>query len=38
LGQWTYNFNSTTLDAVPITNNDTPVSRWQVQMGVRIRF
>jgi hypothetical protein len=37
-GQWTYNFNSSTLDAVPITVNDTPASRWQVQMGVRIRF
>ena len=38
LGQWNYTYNSGTLDGVPVTVNDTPVSRWQVQMGMRIRF
>jgi len=38
LGQWLYTFNSTTLDGAPIVANDFPVSRWQVQTGIRIRF
>jgi hypothetical protein len=37
-GAWGYTFNSGTLDGVPVTANDYPVSRWQVQMGMRIRF
>jgi len=40
-GSWAYNFatsGATTLDAVPITANDYPISRWQVQGGLRIRF
>ncbi len=37
-GQWIYTFNSSTLDSVPTTVNDTPISRWQVQAGMRIRF
>ncbi len=38
LGQWNYTFNSTTLNTVPVTVNDQPVSRWQAQIGVRVRF
>lgn len=37
-GSWGYTFNSGTLDGVPVVANDFPVSRWQVQMGMRIRF
>lgn len=37
-GQWVYTFNSTTLDAIPVTANDTPISRWQVQAGMRVKF
>ncbi len=37
-GVWNYNFTSTTLNGVPITVNDYPVSRWQVQIGMRVRF
>ncbi len=37
-GQWVYTYNSSTFDAVPITANDTQVSRWQVQAGMRVRF
>lgn len=37
-GQWIYTYNANTLDPVPITANDTPVSRWQVQAGVRLKF
>ncbi|HEU5081457.1 MAG TPA: TonB-dependent receptor [Opitutaceae bacterium] len=37
-GQWVYTFNPNTLDGVPVTVNDTSVSRWQVQAGVRLKF
>ncbi|MDP1579627.1 MAG: TonB-dependent receptor [Candidatus Didemnitutus sp.] len=37
-GQWNYVFNTTTLNGVPVTVNDTPISRWQVQSGIRIKF
>ncbi|HVU35446.1 MAG TPA: TonB-dependent receptor [Opitutaceae bacterium] len=37
-GQWNYTFNSGTLDGVPTVANDFPVSRWQVQAGVLLRF
>lgn len=37
-GQWNYTFNSGTLDGVPVVANDTPVSRWQIQAGMRIKF
>ena len=37
-GSWGYTFNSGTLDGVPVTANDFPVSRWQVQVGMRVRF
>ncbi|MSU65318.1 MAG: hypothetical protein EXS38_04275 [Opitutus sp.] len=40
-GSWAYNYatsGATTLDAVPITANDYPISRWQVQGGLRVRF
>lgn len=36
--KWIYTFNNTTLNEVPTTVNDTPVSRWQVLAGMRIRF
>jgi hypothetical protein len=38
LGQWIYTFNSSTLDGTPTTANDTPISRWQVQAGMRFKF
>ncbi|MDP2136994.1 MAG: hypothetical protein Q8J74_03990, partial [Candidatus Didemnitutus sp.] len=37
-GQWNYVYNTTTLNGVPVTVNDTPISRWQVQSGIRIKF
>ncbi|HVS51020.1 MAG TPA: hypothetical protein VHD62_01600 [Opitutaceae bacterium] len=37
-GQYVYTFTPSTLDPVPIVANDQPVSRWQVQTGLRIRF
>ncbi len=37
-GQYVYGFNSTTLNTQPITANDTPISRWQIQTGARIKF
>jgi hypothetical protein len=36
--QWEYTFTNSTLNAVPTTVDDTPVSRWQVLAGMRIRF
>jgi hypothetical protein len=36
--QWVYTYNSTTLDGVPTTVNDTPISRWQAQIGLRLKF
>lgn len=36
--QYVYTFNSTTLNPVPITARDTPESRWQVQLGAKLRF
>lgn len=36
--QYGYSFNGGTFDGVPVTANDTPTSRWQVQMGIRVRF
>ena len=38
LGQWNYTYNANTIDAVPLVVNDFQVSRWQVQMGMRITF
>jgi outer membrane receptor for ferrienterochelin and colicin len=38
-GQWLYTFNrNNTLEGTPTVANDTPVSRWQAQVGMRIRF
>ena len=46
-GAWKYFYNTKnpagvvtlqTLDAVPVVANDTPISRWQVQAGVKIKF
>jgi len=37
-GSWGYTFNGGTLDGVPVVANDFPVSRWQVQVGMRVRF
>lgn len=37
-GQWVYTYNPNTLDPVPVTVNDTSVSRWQIQAGVRLKF
>lgn len=37
-GVWNYTFTTTTLNGVPVTVNDTPVSRWQAQVGMRIKF
>lgn len=36
--QYVYNFTSSTLNPVPVVVNQFPVSRWQVQAGVRLRF
>jgi outer membrane receptor protein involved in Fe transport len=38
LGQWNYTFTSNTLNTVPLVVNEYPVSRWQAQVGVRVRF
>lgn len=35
---WAYTFNNSTLNTVPTTVDDTPVSRWQVLAGMRIKF
>jgi hypothetical protein len=37
-GAWAYTFNGTTLNGVPVTADDTPISRWQVQLGMKILF
>jgi hypothetical protein len=37
-GQWVYTYNSSTFDTVPVTTNDSPVSRWQIQLGARVSF
>ena len=37
-GSWAYTYNANTLDALPVTANDTPVSRWQVLAGLRLKF
>jgi len=37
-GAWNYVFNTTTLNGVPVTADDTPISRWQAQVGMRIKF
>lgn len=37
-GQWTYTFTQSTLNTVPVTVNEYPVSRWQLQVGVAIQF
>jgi len=37
-GVWNYTYTSTTLNGVPVTVNDFPVSRWQIQVGMRVRF
>jgi hypothetical protein len=36
--QYVYQFNSTTLNPIPIVARDTPESRWQVQFGARLKF
>lgn len=36
--KWIYTFNNSTFETVPTTVNDTPVSRWQVLAGMRIKF
>ncbi len=36
--QYVYTYNNTTLNPVPVTVNDTPISRWQVQAGLRLKF
>ncbi len=36
--QYVYTFTPATLDPVPTNNNDQPVSRWQLQSGMRIKF
>lgn len=36
--QWAYTFTNSTLNTVPTTVDDTPVSRWQVLAGMRIKF
>lgn len=33
-----YTYSFTSADGVPVVANETPVSRWQVQAGVRLRF
>lgn len=37
-GVWNYTFTPTTLNGVPVTVDDTPVSRWQAQVGMKISF
>lgn len=37
-GAGQYVYQVTTPDGVPVTANDTPVSRWQIQAGIRIKF
>lgn len=37
-GTWGYTFTSQTLNGVPVIANDYPVSRWQMQVGMRVRF
>ncbi|MSU51629.1 MAG: TonB-dependent receptor [Opitutus sp.] len=37
-GSWAYTFNGGTLDGLPIVANDFPVSRWHMQLGMRIKF
>jgi hypothetical protein len=37
-GQWTYTFTQSTLNTVPVVANDFPVSRWQIQLGMDIKF
>lgn len=37
-GQWTYTFTQSTLNTVPVVANDYPVSRWQIQLGMDIKF
>jgi hypothetical protein len=37
-GQWVYVFNAANVDAVKTVANDQPVSRWQIQTGLRVRF
>jgi len=37
-GQWNYTFAQSNVDGVPVVANDTPISRWQVQAGMRIKF
>ncbi len=36
--KWVYTYNGTTSDGVPVTVNDTPISRWQAQIGLRLKF
>lgn len=36
--QYAYTFTPTTLNPVPTVGNDHPVSRWQLQSGMRIKF
>ena len=36
--QYVYTFTPTTLNPVPTVADSTPASRWQLQVGMRIRF
>ncbi len=36
--QYVYTFNSNTLNTVPTVARDTPESRWQIQLGAKVRF
>lgn len=38
LGQWNYTFSQSNVDGLPVIANDTPISRWQIQAGMRIKF
>ncbi len=37
-GQYVYTFSPNTLDGLSTIADDTPASRWQVLMGVRVKF
>jgi outer membrane receptor for ferrienterochelin and colicin len=37
-GAWKYTFTGTTYSGIPVTANEHPVSRWQAELGMRIKF
>lgn len=37
-GQYVYTFNADTLDGVPTVADETSASRWQIQIGARVKF